>query len=74
MSKTPSLAEITTTAIAILCRQMGPVNTARFLNQFTPGMGDYTAERDDLLGDARVDEIVEEIMRRRKKVRFGASL
>lgn len=65
MSSTPSVAEITTTAIALLCRQMGPVNTARFLNQFTPGMGDYTAEGDDLLGDSSVDEIVEEIKRRR---------
>jgi hypothetical protein len=64
-TSTQSVAEITTTAITLLCRQIGPVNTARFLNQFTPGLGDYTAERADLFGNASVDELVEEIKRRR---------
>ena len=61
-----SVAEITTTAIALLCRQIGPVNTARFLNQFTTGFGDYTEERGDIIGDATVDEIVAEIRKRRQ--------
>ncbi len=47
------IAEITATAIALLCREIGPVNTARFLNQFSNGFGNYTEERDALLG--RVD-------------------
>jgi len=63
---TASAAEITTTAIALLCRQIGPVNTARFLNQFTTGFGNYTEERDALLGDATVDELVAEIKQRRE--------
>lgn len=61
-----SVAEITTTAIALLCRQIGPVNTARFLNQFTTGFGNYTEERDEMLGDATVDELVTEIKQRRE--------
>lgn len=66
MTSTPSVAEITTTAITLLCRQIGPVNTARFLNQFSAGAGDYTTERDALLGEATVDQLVDEIKRRRK--------
>jgi len=60
-----TVAEITTTAITLLCRQIGPVNTARFLNQFTAGYGNYTEERDELLGDPTVDELVAEIKQRR---------
>ena len=59
------VAEINTTAIALLCRELGAVNTARFLNQFTVGLGDYTAERDRLHGDTSVSELVEEIKQRR---------
>ena len=66
-TSTASVAEITTTAIALLCRQIGPVNTVRFLNQFTTGFGNYTAERDTILGDATVDELVAEIRQRREK-------
>ena len=59
------LAEITATAIRILCREIGAANTARFLNQFTSGFGDYTAERDQLLGESTVDELVAQIRQRR---------
>jgi len=64
---TASVSEITTTAIVLLCRQIGPVDTARFLNQFTTGLGNYTEERDDLIGETTVDELVAEIKRRREK-------
>jgi len=64
---TASVSEITTTAIVLLCRQIGPVNTARFLNQFTTGFGNYTEERDNLLGEATVDALVAEIKQRREK-------
>lgn len=59
------LAEITTTAIRVLCREIGPVDTARFLNQFTGGLGNYTRDRDDLLGEPTVDELLAEIEQRR---------
>ncbi len=52
------LAELTVTAIRLLCQEIGIVNTARFLNQFTTGYGNYTEERDQLFGQMTVDEIV----------------
>jgi hypothetical protein len=63
----PTAAEISATAIRVLCREIGPVNTARFLNQFTPGFGNYTEERDQLVGNPTVDELVAEIKRARKQ-------
>ena len=63
--KTESVAQITATVITLLSRELGVVNTARFFNQFTMGFGDYTAERDQILGNATVDEIVAEIKRNR---------
>ncbi|NUQ39620.1 MAG: hypothetical protein HUU23_17910 [Caldilineales bacterium] len=39
------------------------VNTARFIQQFSSGYGNYTAERDQMIGDLSVDEIVAEIQR-----------
>lgn len=63
------LAEITSTAIRLLCREIGIVNTARFLNQFTSGFGNYTEERDQILGNPTVDELVAEIEQMRAKPR-----
>ena len=37
---------------------MGIVDTVRFLNQFTTGYGDYTAEREALFKDISFDELV----------------
>jgi hypothetical protein len=62
-----SIAEITTTAITLLCREMGVVNTARFLNQFTTGLGNYTEERESIIGNATVDQLLAEIKKRREK-------
>jgi hypothetical protein len=55
------LTELNVTAIRLLCQEMGVVNTARFLNQFTTGYGNYTEERDQLFGEMTVDEIVAKI-------------
>ena len=63
---TKPLAEITAQAIRVLCREIGPANTARFLNQFSVGLGDYTSERDKTLGSPSVDELLTEIKARRK--------
>lgn len=60
------LAELNTSAIRLLCREMGVVNTARFIQQFTTGYGNYTEERDQIIGDLTVDEIVAEIKERRR--------
>ena len=59
------VSEITNTAITLLCREIGAVNTARFLNQFTTGFGNYAAARDKLLGNPTVDELIAEIKQRR---------
>ena len=61
-----SVSQITETAVSLLCRELGPVNTARFINQFTNGSGDYTKDRETILGNRTVEEIVAEIKKRRK--------
>jgi hypothetical protein len=61
-----TLPELRRAGIEALMKALGPVGMARFLQQFDPGRGDYTAERDRILGGATVDELVEEVERRRK--------
>ena len=61
------LAEITTEAIRILYREIGIVDTVRFVSQYTAGCGDYTAQRDRLFAGMSLDEIVSEIRQRRKQ-------
>jgi hypothetical protein len=55
------LAEVTRRAIEILSRELGPADAARFVNQFSVGSGDYTAERAGLFGHLTLAEIVGEI-------------
>ncbi len=64
---TKPLAEITQQAIGILCREMGIVNTIRFVNQFIVGYGNYTEEREALFEDMSLDEIIAEIRRTRRE-------
>ena len=59
------LTELTVTAIRLLCQEMGVVNTARFLNQFTTGYGNYTEERDQVFEHLTVDDIVTAIKQKR---------
>ena len=61
------LSELTQQAIDILFKEIGIVNTVRFLNQFTTGYGDYTEERESLLKDLTLDEIVEAARKVREK-------
>ncbi|MAU01176.1 MAG: hypothetical protein CL608_28870 [Anaerolineaceae bacterium] len=61
------LAQITQEAIQILYEKLGIVDTVRFLNQFTIGYGDYTAERDALFADITLDDILTNIKRKRKQ-------
>ncbi len=55
------LVEITQSAIRVLVKELGVVDTIRFVNQFTPGYGDYTTERQDLLAGLSLDDIVSAI-------------
>ena len=61
------LNEITTEAIHILCREIGLVNTIRFINQFTTGYGDYTEERKKLFNDMSLSHIITEIKKTRRQ-------
>ena len=45
------LSEITQQAIELLSKELGIVETVRFLNQFTTGYGNYTEEREALFKD-----------------------
>ena len=51
------LEEVTRQAIALLTREMGVADTLRFLSQFNSGMGNYTEEREGILGDVSLEEI-----------------
>jgi hypothetical protein len=60
------LAEITTEALKILCREIGVVDTLRFVRQYTTGYGDYATQREQLFAGTTLDRIVEEIKGTRK--------
>ena len=52
------LVEVTRQAIEILYRELGPVDAMRFIGQFTNGSGDYTADRDKLFGQAKLEDLI----------------
>lgn len=60
------MPELRRAGIDALVKALGPVGMARFLQQFDPGRGDYTIERDRILGTPTVDELMDEIEGRRK--------
>jgi hypothetical protein len=55
------LVEVTRQAVEVLARELGAADAARFINQFSTGHGDYTAEREALFGQKTLEEIVAEI-------------
>ena len=59
------LTEITVEGIRILYKELGIVNTIRFINQFTTGLGNYTEERDALFEGESLDDLISEIKKRR---------
>lgn len=69
------LAEITREAIQILFREIGVVNTVRFINQYTTGYGNYTEERRELFADQTLDDLVSQIKQRReRKAKAGLNI
>ena len=60
------LAAITHDAIQILSRELGVVETARFLQQYGVGRGNYTEDRRAYLDDLSVEEIYEGIQNAKK--------
>jgi len=65
--ETRPLAGITQEAIHILYRELGVVDTARFLRQFTLGYGNYTEEREELFAHMTLADIVADMQRRQPK-------
>ena len=59
------LAEITHKAIQILCREIGIVNTVRFLNQYSVGQGNYVEDREVIFENQTMEQLVAEIKRGR---------
>jgi hypothetical protein len=50
-----------------LVKALGPVDMARFLQQFELGSGDYTRDREEWLRDITIDGAVAEIKSHPKK-------
>ena len=65
MIEAKPLMEITRDALRVLFKEIGVVNTVRFVNQFTIGYGDYTEEREKLMGGFTLEYIVSEVKRPR---------
>jgi hypothetical protein len=56
-----SQAEIRRLGIEALSKALGPAGMARFMQQFEMGSGDYTRDRDQILGNPSIDEIFADI-------------
>ncbi len=63
MSSRP-LVEINSIGLRALVSALGVADTARFLHQYGPGRGDYTAERDELLGDPGFEDAIAWVQKR----------
>lgn len=64
-SVTPTEGEIRDKAFAILRRELSRGEFVRFLQSLYKKKGDYTAERDAMIGDLTIDDIVAGIRERR---------
>jgi len=58
------LVEITKEALKVLNKEMGIVDTVRFINQFTTGYGDYTQDREQLFKDMTLDDIISAVKKK----------
>ena len=66
------LSEINRQATAILVREIGIVDTLRFLSQFSTGSGNYTQERHQWVGNLSLEQITSEIKAKREKRAYSA--
>jgi hypothetical protein len=65
-TRTMTLEEIRLTGLEALAKALGPVGFVRFLQQFETGSGDYTAQREKLLGRRSVQELSPELEKLRQ--------
>ena len=68
-TQTLAADKIRTKGVSALLRELGPAGMVQFMQQFRHGRGDYTKDRHKLLGDLKVDQIVEEIRQKRSRHR-----
>ncbi|MCP3963891.1 MAG: hypothetical protein GY719_39145 [bacterium] len=61
-----TLEQIRRKGLEALVRELGPAGMARFLQQFESGRGDYTAEREQWLGDDDVKTLAAKILEERQ--------
>lgn len=61
-----TLAELRRVGIEALVNALGPVGMVRFLQLFETGRNDYTSDRDVILCNPSVDELIDEVERRRR--------
>ncbi len=66
-----TLNEVSLEARHVLYERLGVSDTIRFFNQFEPGEGNYTEERDATCGGASVDEISDMIEKSEASRRTG---
>jgi hypothetical protein len=65
--ETKPMVEISRRATHILFKELGVVDTLRFMNLFTTGQGDYTKEREKWLGDISLEDAISQIKAARKE-------
>jgi len=70
--KVRTLNEIRKRGIEALAKALGPIGMVRFIQSFDLGKGDYTRERFQWL-EQDMDEIIDEIERKRKRTRSKGS-
>ena len=63
-----SIARVTQRATNALLKELGVVDTIRFLGQFRAGSGDYTAQREKLFEGLSVAETADQIRSQRKRM------
>ena len=63
---TATPAELRRAGIEALLKAQGPVGVVRFLQLFDPGHGNYTADRDRILGSPTVNDLMGELAQRRQ--------
>ena len=61
-----NLSAIRQNGFKALTKELGATGTVMFIRQFENGYGNYTEERDEILKDVTLDDIVNSIKERKK--------
>ena len=71
-TQTKPVFEISRRATHILFKEMGVVDTIRFLNQFSVGQGDYTKDRNNWLDKISMDDVIAQIKAEKNRAQPNA--